>query len=101
MNLTLKKTSTPCIVPLAIAALLITLLLFFIDEGNYSFENITHLGNIVALSFYFLGMMLTQSISLAVAERFMERSKAVLTSIIIGIPVGVMATIFFFLALRG
>jgi len=101
MNLTLKKTNTPSIVPLAFAALLITLLLFFIDEGNYSFENITHPGNIVALSFYFMGMMLAQGISLAVAERFMERSKAVLTSIIIGIPVGVMATIFFFLALRG
>jgi len=101
MNLTLKKTSTLSIVPLAGAALLITLLLFFIDEGNYSFENITHLGNIVALTFYFLGMLLMQSISLAVAERYMERSKAVLTSIIIGIPVGIMATIFFFLFLRG
>lgn len=99
MNLTLKKTNTHPLVPLAMAALLITLLLFFIDEGNYSFENITHPGNIVALSFYFLGMMLAQSVSLAVAERFMERSKAVLTSVIIGIPVGVMATIFFFLAL--
>ena len=101
MNLTFNKTSTHSIVPLAAAALLITLLLFFIDEGNYSFENITHPGNIVALSFYFMGMMLTQSISLAVAERYMERSKAVLTSIIIGIPVGIMATIFLFLALRG
>lgn len=100
MNLTLKKTSTHPLVPLAMAALLITLLLFFIDEGNYSFENITHPGNIVALSFYFLGMMLAQSVSLAVAERFMEHSKAILTSVIIGIPVGVMATIFFFLALR-
>lgn len=101
MNLTLKKTNTHPLVPLAMAALLITLLLFFIDEGNYSFENITHPGNIVALSFYFLGMMLAQSISLAIAERFMERSRAVLTSIIIGIPVGVVATILFFLALRG
>lgn len=101
MNLTLKKTNTHPLVPLAMAAMLITLLLFFIDEGNYSFENITHPGNIVALSFYFLGMMLAQSVSLAVAERFMERSKAVLTSVIIGIPVGVMATILFFLALRG
>ena len=100
MNLTLKNTNTHPLVPLAMSALLITLLLFFIDEGNYSFENITHPGNIVALSFYFLGMMLAQSISLAVAERFMERSRAVLTSIIIGIPVGVMATILFFLALR-
>ena len=100
MNLTLKKTNTHPLVPLAMAAMLITLLLFFIDEGNYSFENITHPGNIVALSFYFLGMMLAQSVSLAVAERFMERSKAVLTSVIIGIPVGVMTTIFFFLALR-
>lgn len=101
MNLTLKKTNAHPLVPLAMAALLITLLLFFIDEGNYSFENITHPGNILALSFYFLGMMLAQSVSLVVAERFMERSKAVLTSVIIGIPVGVMATIFFFLALRG
>ncbi|WP_417593012.1 hypothetical protein [Owenweeksia hongkongensis] len=101
MNLTLQKSGAHPIVPLAAAAFLITLLLFFIDEGNYSFENITHPGNIVALSFYFMGMMLAQSISLAVAERFMERSKAVLTSIIIGIPVGVMATIFFFLVLRG
>ena len=101
MNLTLKKTNPHPLVPLAMAAMLITLLLFFIDEGNYSFENITQPGNIMALSFYFMGMMLAQSISLAVAERYMERSKAVLTSVIIGIPVGVMATIFFFLALRG
>ena len=40
MTLTLKKSSTHPIVPLAVAAFLITLLLFFIDEGNYSFENI-------------------------------------------------------------
>ena len=100
MNLSLKKTSTPSIVPLAFAALLITLLLFYIDEGNYSFENITQPSNIVALSFYFLGMMLTQSISLAVAERYVERSKAVLTSIIIGIPVGIIATILFFYGLH-
>jgi len=100
MNLTLKKTNTHPLVPFAVSALVVTLFLFYIDEGNYSFENIFHPGNIVALAFYFIGIMLMQALILAVAERFVKQRRAILTAIIMGIPLGIALTILFFLFLR-
>lgn len=81
-------------------ALAVTLFLFYIDEGNYSFENLTHPGNIVALSFYFVGMMLAQALVLAIAERFTQNRKAIILSIVFGIPGGIALTILFFTWLR-
>ncbi|MGV3636236.1 MAG: hypothetical protein ACO1NQ_01190 [Flavobacteriales bacterium] len=39
-------------------ALLVTLLLYFIDEGRYSLEGLLTVGNGIALGIYLLGMLL-------------------------------------------
>lgn len=39
-------------------ALLITLLLFFVDEGRYSFSGLFDADNLLALAFYLAGMVL-------------------------------------------
>lgn len=38
-------------------ALLVTLTLYFIDEGRYSLEGLNTTGNLVAMSFYFIGLV--------------------------------------------
>ena len=101
MNLTVqKRTGISSLLVIAIAAFAVTLFLFYIDEGNYSLENITHPGNIVALSFYFVGMILAQALTLAIAERFTAPRKALIISITTGIPVGIAITILSFYALH-
>ncbi|MCC7503343.1 MAG: hypothetical protein IT229_12485 [Flavobacteriales bacterium] len=37
-------------------ALLGTLFLYFIDEGRYSLEDLNTTGNLIAMSFYFVGL---------------------------------------------
>lgn len=39
-------------------ALLVTLLLYFIDEGRYSLEGLLTVGNSIAMSVYFIGLVL-------------------------------------------
>ena len=41
---------------LLITSLLITIFLFYIDEGNYHLEGILKVGNLIPLSVYFLGI---------------------------------------------
>jgi hypothetical protein len=40
------------------AALVVTLFLYFIDEGRYSLEGLFTLGNMVAMAIYFFGLVM-------------------------------------------
>jgi ABC-type transport system involved in cytochrome c biogenesis permease subunit len=42
---------------LMVIALLATLFLYWIDEGRYSLNGLLSIGNLIALSFYFLGLL--------------------------------------------
>ena len=42
---------------LLLTALLVTLFLYFIDEGRYSLEELWTMGNVVAMCFYFIGLV--------------------------------------------
>lgn len=96
MNLTLRRPGYKALLIFLMVSFGFTLILYFIDEGRYSFEEITLPANVFALSFYFAGMTLAQGLALAIAERYVEPTRAMLSSIIVGIPVGILLTILFF-----
>lgn len=82
----------------AAVAFIFTLFLFFIDEGNYSLSGLTDTGNLIALSLYFVAMLLGQTLTHLVLQRLSSEALALRLSIIIGSLGGVivMAIIFFF-----
>ena len=82
-------------------ALLITLLLFFIDEGRYTLRGLEQPGNIIVMSFYLLGMLVGLfSMNALFEERppSGERTAAVLG---LGSIAGVALTILFLYCIRG
>lgn len=54
---------------LLITAVIVTLFLYFIDEGRYSLEGLFTLGNIIAMSIYLVGMVLGLFLMAAVFEK--------------------------------
>ncbi len=61
-------------------ALLVTLFLYFIDEGRYSLEDLLTTGNLIAMSIYFIGLLLGLLImALALARRRPGAGRTVLT----------------------
>lgn len=82
-------------------ALLITLLLFFIDEGRFTLRGLEQPGNIIAMSFYLLGMLVGLFGMNALFEKRPpggERTAAVLG---LGSIAGVALTILFLYCIRG
>ncbi|MDZ7847194.1 MAG: hypothetical protein U5L96_10705 [Owenweeksia sp.] len=88
-----KKSHLP---EFTVTALVITLFLIFIDEGNYSFSGLTDIGNILALGFYFLAMVVGQVLVFAVMERFLSEKLSLTWALILGTFLGAvgMALIF-------
>lgn len=82
----------------AAVAFVFTLFLFFIDEGHYSFEGLADVGNIIALSFYFVAMLLGQAVLYAVLRSFLSESLALRIALFAGSLLGsiAMAVIFYF-----
>ena len=61
-------------------AILVTLFLYFIDEGRYSLEDLFTTGNLVAMAVYFIGLLLGLLIvALAFARRTPGPLRTVLT----------------------
>lgn len=82
-------------------ALLVTLFLFFIDEGNYTLRGIEEPGNIVAMSLYFLGLtvgLFATNAWLAKRRPGIGRNALVLA---LGSIAGVAITVLFFYCIRG
>jgi len=98
MNIALKRKATPAFI-FTFAALMVVLMLFYIDEGNYSFENITHPGNILALTVYLIGITATQFLIYFFTKKYMYAKQSVLLSALLGIPLGVFITVTFFWAI--
>ncbi len=101
MNITLNQPRSIKALPaFIVATVLICLFLFYIDEGNYSLEGLTQPGNLIAMSFYFFFITIMQSVSYISVPKRINTNKAVLLSILIGIPIGIAATISFLYLLR-
>ena len=83
------------------SSLAVTLLLFFVDEGNYNFHGLLQAGNLVSLLFYVVGIFLGIWImTLAVAKIRRSRTRDVLT-VLGGSILGIAITVLFFYALHG
>ena len=82
-------------------ALLITLVLFYIDEGRYTLEGLEQPGNIVAMSFYLAGLLVGLFVMNALFERW--RPGAGRTALVLGLGtvVGITLTILFIFSLGG
>ena len=79
-----------------ISALIVTLFLFFIDEGYYSFQWMTSVGSWIVFVVYAGGLLLSQIlISSLIAKRLVGNTKRVL-SLVVGIPVGFLILLFLF-----
>jgi len=86
---------------LAGTALVVTLFLYFIDEGRYSLSGLFTVGNLVAMSFYLLGLLVGLfgiAVLFARHEPSFGRTAMVL---MLGSAVGVMLTVAFFYLLHG
>lgn len=84
------------IVLLVISSLLVTLLLFFIDKGNYHFKGLFNVGNIVALSFYFIGIFVTKLILLSLFRPKLSTRMALPVTILTGSVLGSFIVAGFF-----
>jgi hypothetical protein len=86
---------------LVITAVLITLLLFYIDEGRYTLSGLERPGNIVAMSLYLAGLLVGLFV---MATLFAKRPPgAGRTALVLGLgsTAGVALTIFFIYVLAG
>ena len=86
---------------LLVFALLVTLFLFYIDEGRYTLSGLLETGNIVAMSLYLLGLVVGLFGMNALFERrppSPERTAAILG---LGSIAGVALTVLFIFCIRG
>lgn len=83
------------------AALLLTLFLFYIDEGRYTLRGLEQPGNIVAMSLYFVGLLLGLFGMNALFGR--QRPGAMRTALILalGSITGIALTILFIYCMHG
>ena len=80
--------------------LLTTLFLFFIDEGRYTLQGLFELGNMVAMAFYFIGMLLSTLIIYQLLPAVQSFTKRYAIAAVLGIPIGIALTIGLIYLLR-
>ena len=84
---------------LALSSLLVTVFLFYIDEGNYHLNGILKLANLVPLGIYFLGIFGCKLILLRLIWPRSTRSVALISAIMFGSIAGTLLSAGFFLSL--
>jgi hypothetical protein len=88
-NWSLSKSLRSGIIAL-LCAIVITLFLFYMDEGYYSFSWMNKPGNWIAFAIYTIGFILGQAIAnLLILARYKGTHKTLLTCMI-GIPLGLV-----------
>lgn len=75
----------------SIAALVISLFLFFIDEGAYSLSGLSDMGNLVPMGFYFIAMFLGQVLVFVSLPHKLSDSRALRLSLFFGNLLGAIA----------
>ena len=80
-------------------ALLITLLLYFIDEGRYSLEELNTTSNLVAMSFYFIGLVVGLFTVAALFERRAPGPSRTALVLVLGTVLGFVFGLLLILAL--
>ena len=91
------KYASPLI--LLITSILITLFLFYIDEGHYSLRGIMEVGSLITMSIYLLIIFITQLFLFRLFKRRMAFLPAILMAFVTGGTIGTLVTAGFFLSL--
>jgi hypothetical protein len=73
---------------LMVIALLATLFLYWIDEGRYSLNGLLSIGNLIALSFYFLGLLAGLFLMAFASERILSGGWRLPVTVLAGLPLG-------------
>ncbi len=69
-------------------ALLATLFLFFIDEGRYTLDGLLTMGNLIAMSFYLLGLVAGLFTAAALFERRAPGATRTVLVLVLGTVLG-------------
>ncbi|MGB0402683.1 MAG: hypothetical protein ACPGEG_01210 [Salibacteraceae bacterium] len=79
---------------------IVTLFLFYIDEGNYSLDNLFTTGNMISLSIYFIGIYICQLIAFQLFRRYQSIGRSIFLAFFAGLPIGIAVMVCFFILLR-
>jgi len=82
-------------------ALVITLFLFFIDEGRYTLRGLDQPGNIIAMSFYLLGLLVGLFGMNVLFQKWQPGTGRTALVLALGSIAGVSITILFLYCVRG
>lgn len=93
-NKSVRKWRTPII--FLVSSILLTLFLFFIDEGNYSFNWIRSFYALIIAFIYALPMFLIQFLIFKSLSKKFSTKEKYLISIPFGLIIGTMLVVFVF-----
>ncbi len=79
-----------------VAAAMITLFLFYIDEGYYSFRWMSSVGGWVIFGFYFIAILISELLIYELLLKNRNLRRPVTLSILLGAIAGVGALVLFF-----
>lgn len=74
-------------------AILVSMFLFYIDEGNYNFNYLTEIGNLIVLVVYITGIWVGQLLVNAFLFRNSRPIDKVVYNALLGVPLGTALTI--------
>lgn len=86
---------------LVLTALVITLFLYFIDDGRYSLEGLLTVGNLIAMSFYFVGLIVGLFFSAVLFDKRPPGIARFVYTVMLGSTLGISLTLLFFYVLHG
>lgn len=83
-----------------VIALFVTVILFYIDEGYYSFESFRKPGNYIPFVIYVAGIWFGQYVIARLLFRKQLGFDKTVLNAFLGVPLGLILTISFFILLR-
>ncbi len=83
-----------------LCSVLVTMLLFFIDEGAYNFDWMNSPGNWIAFLIYFIGLLFGQAIASVLLLANYKGKHKTLYACLLGIPVGLTLLLTWFWSIK-
>ncbi len=81
-------------------SLLITLFLFYIDEGRYTLEGLFEAGNLIAMALYFIFICATSLVFYQLFIKIRSQVLRIILATVFGLPVGFGLTVALIYFLR-
>lgn len=83
-----------------LTSLLGTLFLFYIDEGNYNFNNLFKLGNLIPLSVYMIGIYLAHYGFYYLLKKKVSTLPSLILTCLLAYPIGSLMIAGVFIGMR-